>query len=626
MIRLCVTPGPKLTESAMGFALRLSGANGFVSPWRLFDLTGMAQNDFRTAGIKLEKLAAITGRSVEDFRRLSLQTNSSRQRSWSLLRKEIQAEELSITNAKFCPLCVAEKGFIEAHWQLSLMVGCSEHHRKALTHCSECKKAISWFRPHLLVCSCDANLLIQEQSPLVASTAQLLDVIRRKALNDSTRTHDRETSCIEKMYTLELQPALTLIRTLGALGTQAIELPRCCAAEELVELAASVLTEWPDRFHDLLEATAIADLSRNLDQARIIYRRLYRKFFKERELATNKEAQFLRDGLLAFATSGRIDRRVKRLFLESLPKSRFAESFTTVREIAADAGVQPITAMRYLQQHPEAICVETRQTRRFLSDRRAALIGRKTPGRILRVRDAARRLGIPGPVLRELRRRGTFMVSSHFPTKPGYHEGDVDRFRDQLLSVRQAGSQAVDFVPFGEALRNPHDTIETKSRLVEAVLSGKLPAFHSDNESFAGILLDRASYQDQVQTFREECSAGVPSREAARVLHCDPECIPSLMAEGHIAGTETPTGLRIKRDSIVNFGRAWMSMAAVAKAVQTSSRALYRRCGVAGIPVMLVPGRPGTFQPFIKAGDQQRVIALLRPASNCPVLREASTQ
>lgn len=629
MTRLCVTPGPKLTESLMGFALRLSGVNGFVSPWRLFELTGMRQNEFRTAGVKLDKLAAITGRSLEDLRRVSLRPNSLRHRSWSLLENALRAEELSITNAKFCPLCVMEKGFIEAHWQLALMVGCPEHRRNALTSCTKCKKPISWFRPDLLVCSCRADLFAQEQVQLLSSTVHLLDAVRRKALNDTTAIHWFKTSSIEKMYSFELHLVLTLIRSLGALGKEATGHMRPSAPEELVEGAAAALNDWPNQFHDLLAGIG-AGLKHEPDQAQRIYRRLYRKFFKNRELARGKDAQFLRDGFLAFATCTRIDRDVRQLFLKSLPKSRFVRSFTTAREIAANTGVQPTTALRYLEQHPDSICIATRHTRRFLLDRGQLAITRTAPGTILRTREASKYLGIPTPVLTELRRRGIFKVAHHFPTKPGYHESDLELFRDQLLSIRQKSCEqrraTIDLVPLTNVLKNAHDTVATKSQVMKAILSGKIQAFGCEEGNNPGLFLDRHAYKSHVQTLRETSSNGVTARGAARLLHCAPECIPGLMDQGHLVGLKTPTGIRVQRDSIEKFGQVWVSLAATAKAKGTSSRALSRLCEMTGIGLLRIASRPGSSQSFIKAEAQRQLIATLKPLNSCEILMETATQ
>src|ERR1019366_7679275 len=151
-------PATNPTESLVGYALRLSEKNGYVSPWSLCQLAGMRQRELQTAGIKIEKLAAVANRSVFELNRIAFSPGDNR-KLFSLLGHRLTSTDLSISQPSICPRCIAEKGFIEAHWHLKLMVACPSHQCVATSHCPNCAKRLRWFRPGLLECECGGNLL-----------------------------------------------------------------------------------------------------------------------------------------------------------------------------------------------------------------------------------------------------------------------------------------------------------------------------------------------------------------------------------------------------------------------------------------------------------------------------------
>ena len=60
-------PAPYPTESLVGYVLRLAEENGYASPWSVYSLAGLKQNEIRTSGFKLEKLAAIINRPASEL-------------------------------------------------------------------------------------------------------------------------------------------------------------------------------------------------------------------------------------------------------------------------------------------------------------------------------------------------------------------------------------------------------------------------------------------------------------------------------------------------------------------------------------------------------------------------------
>ncbi|RZU40778.1 TniQ protein [Edaphobacter modestus] len=73
----------------------------------------------------------MTHGSTPDLHAISYQTAGRYSSRVRLLGQEVNPKHLLFTTAKVCPECVAEKKFIEAHWDLKLMVGCPVHRRLA---------------------------------------------------------------------------------------------------------------------------------------------------------------------------------------------------------------------------------------------------------------------------------------------------------------------------------------------------------------------------------------------------------------------------------------------------------------------------------------------------------------
>ena len=75
------------------------------------------EHERRTSGFKVEKLAAVTGRSPESL--MSITYFHPEQPRGCRARHDLVLTELDLTHPKLCPACVKEQGFVEAYWDLS---------------------------------------------------------------------------------------------------------------------------------------------------------------------------------------------------------------------------------------------------------------------------------------------------------------------------------------------------------------------------------------------------------------------------------------------------------------------------------------------------------------------------
>ena len=71
-------------------------------------------------------------------------SSPERRRSCRLLGHSLVFADLNLKEPKFCPQCVAEKGFIEGHWDLRLMTGCPIHRQSLLSTCPKCGDPVRW--------------------------------------------------------------------------------------------------------------------------------------------------------------------------------------------------------------------------------------------------------------------------------------------------------------------------------------------------------------------------------------------------------------------------------------------------------------------------------------------------
>jgi hypothetical protein len=175
-------PAPNATESLLGYVLRVSEGNGYSSPWSIYCLAGMKSNETRASGVNLEKLARITNWPQGKLDAIAYSAPHGQPRWARLLGHPVLPQDLSLTRPRFCPRCVREKGFLEAHWDLALMVACPVHQCLLAASCPQCGHHLRWFRHGLLECECGGDLSNCDPSSISEAEASLLEIIRRKAL------------------------------------------------------------------------------------------------------------------------------------------------------------------------------------------------------------------------------------------------------------------------------------------------------------------------------------------------------------------------------------------------------------------------------------------------------------
>jgi hypothetical protein len=294
-------PAPYPTESLLGYVLRLSEKNGYISPSAVCRLAGIKQNDLGAIGLRVEKLAAIASCGVADLNQITFALSVNGRRSSQLLSHRLVPRELTLAKPKLCPQCAAEKGFIEAHWHLELMVACPIHRCLATSECPKCKERLHWLRPGLLECDCGGNLQASEMPKVSSSEVALFDIIRRKLLGYPAADENPLALPHEQLMAMDLRSMLAVIRTIAKYRLVADGYTADPDDQQIVRAAAPVVMDWPKNFFVLLK-----DIGQNASAGEYggvgkEYGDIHRALFRNRAITPSACSDFLRVAFLDFA-------------------------------------------------------------------------------------------------------------------------------------------------------------------------------------------------------------------------------------------------------------------------------------------------------------------------------------
>jgi hypothetical protein len=147
--------------------------------------------------------------------------------------------------------------------------------------------------------------------------------------------------------------------------------------------------------------------------------------------------------------------------------------------------------------------------------------------------------------------------------------------------------------------------------VVRALLAKSLVIFGNTDGTIAGLLMDRAEYRRFAVAARSRAAGDtMPAHIAEKHLLCDASVVPGLLRMGLLDGHRSPTGLRIRNESVEAFKMKHVSLASIANSIgATSTRGLMHLCEKNGIKLLLVP-RTGqrAQQPFIRVSDRPRLM------------------
>jgi TniQ len=391
-------PQPFPTESYLGYALRLSEKNGYDSPLELYRLAGC--ESYRRIGLDTAILARLTCGRHSDLQAISYEPSSSHSTRVHLLGHQIESKRLLLVTAKLCPQCVVEKGFIEAHWDLKLMIGCPDHHCRAAVECPKCRKRLPRFRPGLLECRCGGDISKSALATISSDAVKLLALIRSKVLGTSLSGGEFSILPYQELLTMDLNH---MLRTIAALGTRRLVVdnrPDANDEYQIVCAAAQVLKEWPTNFQALLrDIESRARESTSLGVGHDFDSICDALFRIDRHYRPSGRPVFFRNAFIEFATTTWEKGTASKALITRL-RWLTSDRSMTAAECAARAGVCLSTATRYWRKNGRQALLQYPRNKpsRALVDRKhpvSGVVPSKVTHKDAAVKPALRKGGAP---------------------------------------------------------------------------------------------------------------------------------------------------------------------------------------------------------------------------------------
>lgn len=597
------TPKQVPGESPLGFVLRLSEANGYETPRRVFSLARATRDEMFCAGLNMTKIAAVLRFSPEQLEgyRPHNETDLTRVQCNG---HALSPEDISLTDAKICPECIQELGHVPSWVDLDIVDACPKHERQLVTHCPTCGNRLSWFRPGLLQCKCGARLHNARGRPIGEEQVALLSHVVAKVQGEpAPRLCGMPTDQFEQM---PLRGFLAMVRGLVRLERHAaVDL----GAHSPAARAGWMFSRWPENLFSVFATLVPKDAAEN---GVVVLRRhlegVYRVIWKT--ISSASDIAFLRAAVVEFsqALQTRKDFEPVSLTGAGLGAQQATENVKGT-DASDNKGATP------LPHETRGMDTSSRKKRIVIRRKNAPHpIGQ----RALSIRKAANRVNLPVTVLEYLRRAGHFEVRHKTLYAKSFHEADVVAFEVKISVIRAAvaptGSPTLSF---GEVMHRKFKFADGKGEFVAAIFDGKLACFSSGEPGFQGLLFDTEEVLALLAAQRAAAFGdALTIAETSKVLCCDPLAVPDVIAKGYLQSFRDAAGIRIPRDSVVKFETEYWSLARLANELGTSSVALHRQVSVFGLELVYFQRTHSKGQqPFLKKSEIARCKELWKPVS-----------
>lgn len=619
------TPSPHQSESLLGFVLRVSEANGYDSPWHVFQIAGVPPDSMLSLQLPVEKLEAVLGMQPQSLCRYAYRS-AEEPTNFKLLSTSLGRSPknhcLGMRSAAFCPQCVQAKGFIDAFFNLSVASVCPDHHCKLLDTCPSCSTAVSWFRPGLLTCRCGASLADLTPTPAATEEVELQGALRAVlhgvSLTDVANMSDFPFGHLGE---IPLQHLMQLLLTLGQrhLANQGVE---GAHPSEAMGAASQVLRNWPTGYIEFLKRSGAALNPDGFEGAglRKQFAPLYESLFKGRPWSPY--AEFLRKEFVAFGLKHWGHASVDKKLLRG--EETCGKRFVLRKEFERQFGFSPVATKRLIQEGVLAVEAVAfgRGTRAVVDLGASQLPIAKEP--VITVRQAAALAGLPVSVLVQLRERGVLKTAIRAGHRTSWYRSDVAEFIAGAPAPARARTKGEVGVSLGSVMRLKLGSCTAKADLVQAVWEGKIPVRGRAGDSLADLLLDKLSVNELVAHKRAAAGPGhLPISTAAEVTGLDWVAVDDAIKKGLLSAVYEEGRVLVDAASVDTFNLRFVSLAKLSRSLGTSSRALKTWCDDHGIVLFEISRGPGAPpQPFMNKSDEK---ALVQEWSNVRHATESRT-
>lgn len=580
---LCITPSPFAYESWFGYVLRISAANGSSSPRKMLKYAGLNEREIKNPPVTT--IAALTNKSLEKLQSVAPMDSSG---NHQLAGKAVNRFFHDTNYNKVCPRCIQEHGYIDARWDLYHYVACDKHKVWLETTCSNCKHDLSWLRPELLQCKCDATISQTNFDPVPDHLLELSRVISAVFEGNPISSSNLGFPC-EALSRLSLQTLVGIVGSLAArnhqfkiLTRRNIENP---TAKNLCLGAAMVFADWPNNFFTFLEWDGSIPPSHEVN---IVERNkdLYFSFFKMGY--PWNEVDFLFKYFCLYA-------KLKKLTIELNEGENFPISLIRIIELstedlAAELGVNIATLKGNFQP--------ITPTSDSISNKRRYDLGRKLLSRDVGKSEViSTTLNIPLNVINAILSDN---AEDALHKNPKFKKGlDFDAFAlkkhitENLLP--SSYSYKIQLVPFDKAMRSR--SLTGRVSLLKALVNRQIWSYRNDN-------IDTKAYLDEKDVEKYLNCFDAPNHEivelgaAAKLLGCSVTSLSQISTNGLIPYVQYKNRRVIKNSDLSNFQKNYIILASLAKSLGRKVSTLKRICEKNEIRFVTSP-QLRTYRPLV---------------------------
>jgi hypothetical protein len=379
-----------------------------------------------------------------------------------------------------------------------------------------------------------------------------------------------------------------------------------------VAAAAEYLCEWPVKFFGLLENLRTFHID-NGCTIRELYSPMYSAFLRRRYNGESDRFDFLRLAFLEFI-SNHVDRKAADVRVMRSFGFQVQRRFVTRAELSRRLDIDPRTVAR-------SIPSDGREEKDHKAGQSIDLTHFEwkgtQPGKILGLRAAAKELGIPAQVLRALRNCGGFQVRNLSAGHQGFHERDLEAFKERLLNGIDRhepceGMEPEKVASLGAVLRHRRHGTDDKVALIEGILNGDVKGTRGEADSILNIHLPTIILQ---QFWQYRCAtvhgAVLTGADAAKRIGCSYEVLKGLINAGKLAARKSGSSWLIEIETVIKFCADFMPTSLLAEMNFTSPRRIKQVCVRNGIPLLEVSLRERRAKLFLLSTESERISALL---------------
>jgi hypothetical protein len=458
----------------------------------------------------------------------------------------------------------------------------------------------------MLICRCGATLDAANLAPLDPSARALLDIIYSKSLNLLPFPDPNEHLPIFELSQLKLRTMLRAIRAIGNCWAMTMAPTNDLVDPvQIILSAAQALSDWPENYFRLLASLGARESEDEYDVRRQ-FSPLYNALLRERKGTDSGSLAFFRAAFMEFIGNHQNVRAADPRLMPEI-QQQAPKRYQTRAEVARSLRVDPRTVKRLLTSNVEGI-----KPGKFaaVDSTGLALTGAK-PTRILAVRTAAAKLGVPVSVFRKLVDSHVCPITHRLPGQLGYDERDLNQFSCRLLANAEQISRKEPrsaFVSLRRVMRlNRYSTAE-KTAIVAGVAKGVLKIFAVRNSNLESACISLPSLAEFIACERAT-SDMVTASDASATLGCSMETIKGLIRSGQLTRKRSGNRWLVSRRSVDSFRTGHVKLSLVATALETSSRRLMRLCRAMRLPLTYVRSSKRRQEIFIAKNLQERLSA-----------------